>query len=194
MITSQSIQKIAPALLAAQKAIVSAVKDAKNPYFKSAYADLTTVIEAVKGPLNAAGITFLQAIGWDNDRPVVETLLLHESGEFMSTTTPVFTVKEKDPQAFGSGVSYTKRYALQALLGVPTEDDDGESTIDRKKNGPAMPTKPEINLTGLKSESGLAYLRKFTDAATALAEIGNTKTMTAEAVTFIKSVFAEPPK
>ena len=123
---SENITNLAAALLKAQKEMGAALKDAKNPYFKSTYADLKAVIEAIKDPLNNSGITFLQAVnGGGEGTPVIETMLLHESGQFLCTKTPVFCSKPNDPQAFGSGVTYSKRYALQAFMGLPTEDDDG---------------------------------------------------------------------
>lgn len=128
---SDSITKLAPALLKAQQSISFAVKDATNPYFKSKYADLTGVIAAVKDPLNENGITFIQAVNV-GATPVVETVLLHESGEWMSSITPVYCGKPNDPQALGSGITYAKRYGLQAMLGLPTEDDDGEAAMSRK--------------------------------------------------------------
>tara|TARA_Y100000310_G_scaffold281426_1_gene301888 strand:+ start:710 stop:1390 length:681 start_codon:yes stop_codon:yes gene_type:complete len=130
---SESIKAIAPALLAAQKAIKKVSKTADNPYFKSKYADLVAVIDATKKPLNDNDIVFLQAVGGNGDGPYVETVLLHTSGEWVSTQTPIYCKKPDDPQAFGSGVTYSKRYALQALLGLPSEDDDGEAAVARDK-------------------------------------------------------------
>jgi len=135
---SDQISNLAASLLKAQKAIGVALKNAKNPYYKSKYADLKTVIDAVKEPLNANGITFLQAVDMNSEGiGVVDTILLHESGQFMSARTPIYCLKENDPQALGKGISYSKRYALQALLGLPTEDDDAEAAIGQgqKKNG-----------------------------------------------------------
>lgn len=129
MKTSDNIQDIAKALVAAQKEIASAKKTATNPFFKSKYADLGEVIDAIKGPLNAHGIAFLQLCDNGNG-DTVTTVLLHESGQFIATETKVHA-KADDPQAFGSGVTYAKRYALQAALGLPTEDDDGNAAAGR---------------------------------------------------------------
>lgn len=138
---SESIGEIAKALLATQKIIGAAAKKSKNPFFKSAYADLSEVIDTVKEPLNANGITFLQIIDEGEHGAVVETTLLHESGEYISGRTPVFVVTKRDksgnielhdPQALGSGITYSKRYGLQAICGLPTEDDDGEKAMSRK--------------------------------------------------------------
>ena len=132
---SENITNLAAALLKAQKEMGAALKDAENPYFKSNYANLKAVIDAIKEPLNANGITFLQGVnGCGDGNPVVETILLHESGQYLCTRTPVFCAKPNNPQAFGSGVTYSKRYALQAFLGLPTEDDDGNAGADKKKD------------------------------------------------------------
>lgn len=127
---SETITKLAVSLIKAQKAIMPATKDATNPHYRSKYADLTAIIDAVKGPLNDNGIAFLQVV---NATPAVETILLHESGEWMSSVTPVYCGKPNDPQALGSGITYAKRYGLQAMLGLPTEDDDGEAAMPRNK-------------------------------------------------------------
>lgn len=130
---SDTISKLATALVKAQHAMGSARKESIHPVFKK-YADLTEVIETVKKPLNDNGITFLQIVELDEQgRQVVETTLLHESGEFLSGRTLVVTAKQNDPQALGSAITYAKRYGLQAICGLPTEDDDGELAMGRSK-------------------------------------------------------------
>lgn len=121
MQTSQTIQTITPAFLKAQKKIQSVIKDNSNPYFKSKYADLTAVIEACKEPLNMNGIAILQPIVG----MTVETILIHESGEWFSSSTPVVCKEENNPQALGSAITYAKRYGLQSMVLLPAEDDDG---------------------------------------------------------------------
>ncbi len=187
MKTSDSIKTIAPALLAAQKAIGAAVKGQENPFFKSKYADLGAVIVAVKGPLNDNGITFLQGVGNGDDKPHVETMLLHESGEFITTQTPVFCKEPNNPQALGSGITYSKRYSLQAMLGLPTEDDDGnagaagpEKTLDKKEDADAL---------RLKSDMGAKYLGGFKSAEAAITEIGQTKNVTPKVKKVIEDFF-----
>jgi hypothetical protein len=144
MITkSEKITEISSALLEAQRAIDHAIKNAVNPFFKCSYADLTEIIRVVKEPLNANNITFLQAVGFDGALPTVETILLHKNGEYISTITPVYCAKEKDPQAFGSALTYSKRYALMAILGLPTADDDGEAGKGEDKVEPVKPTKQQ---------------------------------------------------
>ena len=124
---SDSIANISAALNAAQKELGSVKKGALNPHFKSNYADLTAVIDAVKETLNKHGITILQP-HTDN---CVETVLLHTSGEYLSSLTPIILAKENNPQALGSAISYARRYGLQSLVCLPAEDDDGEAAMDR---------------------------------------------------------------
>ena len=139
MQTSEKIDAIAPALLKAQKAINTAHKNAANPFFKSNYADLSECIAAVKGPMNENGISIVQAVSIRADATVVETTLLHESGQWIGSSTPVICAKPNDPQAMGSGISYAKRYGVQAICFLPTEDDDGEKAMDRQSKPPAKP-------------------------------------------------------
>lgn len=128
---SETIGKLAAALVKAQLKIGSAKKDSANPFFKSKYADLGAVVEALKDPLNEAGISYLQIVGRDELGTFVETTLIHESGEFISGLTPVMVAKANDPQALGSAITYARRYGLQAMLGIPAEDDDGEKAMGR---------------------------------------------------------------
>jgi hypothetical protein len=151
---SENITNLASALLKAQIEIGVALKNEKNPYFKSAYADLKSVIDSVKEPLNKNGLAFLQAVDSLDGNPVIDTILLHESGQYLSTRTPVFCAKPNDPQAFGSGVTYSKRYALQALLGLPTADDDAEAAMAR--NGKPE-VQPKIKSKDLIEEAFMAY-------------------------------------
>lgn len=139
---SESIVKLAAAMLQAQQSITHAVKSGKNPRFNSAYADLGDVIGAIKEPLNAAGLAFMQAVGVVDGNPVVETMLVHTSGEWISTIAPVYCARPNDPQAFGSGVTYTKRYSLQSIVGLPTEDDDANNAMPNSKTEPKAQAKP----------------------------------------------------
>lgn len=130
MTTSNTLIKIAPALLNAQKKIGSAKKDAKNPFFKSNYADLGSVMEACKDALNENGITVLQPVGTDEQGFVyVETILLHESGEFISDKMRIEMKEQNNPQAQGSAITYARRYSLQSLVFIPAEDDDGNKAV-----------------------------------------------------------------
>lgn len=127
MKTSDSIKAIAPALLKAQKAVTFAAKDAKNPHFKSSYASLPSVIDAVKGALNDSGIVFIQSTSpSDSGMLNLTTRLLHETGEWIEDTATV-PLPKSDPQGYGSAVTYARRYSLAAMLGLYQDDDDGEA-------------------------------------------------------------------
>lgn len=128
---SDKINQLAAALVKAQADMGYAKKDSNNPFFKSKYADLTEIISVIKEPLIKHGISFLQLLNQDNGMMVVDTMLLHESGEYIISRTPVIIAKERDPQSAGSAITYARRYGLQAMLGIPATDDDAESAMIR---------------------------------------------------------------
>ena len=128
---SESITKLAEALVAAQKKIGAATKEKTNPFFHSTYADLGAVMEACKDALNENGIVVLQPVGTDEQGVYVETVLLHESGEFISDKMRIAVKAPNDPQAQGSAITYARRYALQSMVFIPAEDDDAERAMDR---------------------------------------------------------------
>lgn len=132
MNSSTTISKIAAALLAAQKEMGNAKKEAANPFFKSKFADLNSVREAVTPSLHANGISILQLGAAQDGKSFIQTTLLHESGEFISSMTEVVCAKQNDPQALGSAISYARRYGLSAMLSVGAEDNDAEGAMDRK--------------------------------------------------------------
>jgi hypothetical protein len=140
MTTSPTIQKIMPALLLAQQAMGSAKKDAKNPFFRSNYADLGSVMEVCKDALNKHGITVLQPV----QDSFVETLLIHSSGEFMTSFTRIVCKEQNNPQAYGSAITYARRYGLQSMLFIPAEDDDGNSAT-RRVEPRVVPVKDELD-------------------------------------------------
>lgn len=132
MNTSTSIVEIAKALNKAQSKMGGAVKGASNPYFKSKYADLNSVIEACKEHLNAEGISVIQPVASDENGDYVETILIHTSGEHISSRMRIKVQKENDMQAYGSAISYARRYGLQSMVFIPSsEDDDGEKSLNR---------------------------------------------------------------
>lgn len=136
MIKSDSLKALAPALVAAQKKMGAALKDSKNPFFKSKYADLNAVIDATVPVFNEEGIAVLQTPQIVDGKPVIQTLLIHESGEYLGSNTEVVAAKQNDPQAAGSAISYARRYGLQATTTCKAEDDDGEGAMGRKESTP----------------------------------------------------------
>lgn len=134
MITSPNIIKIATALLLAQKEISGAKKGATNPFFKMKYSDLGSVMEACKDAFNNHGISVLQPVITNENGTFVETVLLHESGEFISSSIRVSCKNPDNPQEMGSAITYAKRYSLQAIAFIPSEDDDGEKATQPFRN------------------------------------------------------------
>jgi len=142
---SLEIGKLAEALSKAQMLIKGAKEDCKNPYFKSDYADLTSVWKACRAALTENGIAICQTMDTEQERIVLVTTLLHASGQWIKSKLPVILTKN-DPQTLGSSLTYTRRYALAAIAGVCPmgEDDDGEEAMrdsreksikDNKQNG-----------------------------------------------------------
>jgi hypothetical protein len=120
--------KVAAALMLVQQAIGGIAKDETNPHFGNDFASLGAVLDAVKPVLNAHGfvVTQFPVVPPFEDTLAIETCLIHSSGE-MICGTAVVPLPKSDPQGFGSAVTYARRYALLAALGLKTVDDDGEA-------------------------------------------------------------------
>jgi ERF superfamily len=176
--TSTNLTKISAALLKAQKTMTSAKKDASNPFFKSRYADLNSVIEACKDALNDNEITILQPHVHEAGANFVETTLLHSSGEYISSQTLIQVAKQNDPQALGSAISYARRYGLQSLVSLPAEDDDGEAAMSRTKAAPvsAWPQAQTITITTQGPTAQTAGLAAVMQNKAATVEVGTAKT------------------
>ena len=134
--TSEAVNEIATALAKAQGAMDNASKDRSNPAFKSKYADLASVRDATSGPLSANGIAVLQAAATTADGVVVETRLIHTSGQWLACTVGA-TPKAYDPQSIGSAITYLRRYGLMSMAGIAPEDDDGNAASGRHDGPPA---------------------------------------------------------
>ncbi|MBX3380939.1 MAG: ERF family protein [Phycisphaeraceae bacterium] len=135
---SEHINELAAALCKAQATIKCALKSSENPFFKSKYADLSAVWEACRESLTKNGLSISQHTGSDGTLVTVETALLHSSGQWIASTLTMRPTKS-DPQAFGSTITYARRYALAAIVGVVNEDDDGNAG----SSGHAAPTRVE---------------------------------------------------
>lgn len=131
MHSSPTIALIAAALVKAQKEMGNAKKDATNPFFKKNYADLNSVREAVLPVLNIHGISVIQPPCIVDGKNYVETVMLHESGEFISSLTEIITDKPNDAQRHGSGLSYARRYALASIANIGAEDDDANKAVGK---------------------------------------------------------------
>lgn len=136
MKTSESLANIAPALVKATSQLRALQKDSVNPHFKSRFVSLDAIMHEVRPTLAAHGLTVLQGAGTPHTDETgrvtaltVETTVLHQSGEWMSSSV-VMPLGKVDPQGAGAAVSYGRRYGIAALLAiVADEDDDGNSAM-----------------------------------------------------------------
>lgn len=126
------MKQIAAALVKAQRAFGPALKTSLNPHLKAKYADLSEVIGAVIDGLNANGIFLMQSTHEREDGVVVETVFVHESGEFLSAGKLHVPASKQDAQGFGSALTYARRYSLMAACGVAPEDDDANAASKPK--------------------------------------------------------------
>jgi hypothetical protein len=147
---SDSIQKLAKALCEFQGRIGKIKKDSSNPFFKSKYASLSTILSTIQEPLTESGLSFVQFPAGQHG---LTTLLMHESGEYLSESY-VMTPVKNDPQGLGSSITYQRRYALGAVLGLNIDDDDdanAASTQPAKKAENSKKKSEEIDAAVAKA-------------------------------------------
>jgi len=139
---SESIGQLATALAIAQGALKPAAFNRVNPHFKSRYADLTSVIDASRKALAENGLSIAQFPSADGSKVSVRTVLAHKSGEWISDVLTL-TASKPDPQGVGSAITYAKRYAWAAILGISADEDDdaNEASAPNKSQRPV----PEQN-------------------------------------------------
>jgi hypothetical protein len=142
--TSPSIANITKAVSAVQAVLTPALKDSSNPFFKSKYADLGSVWEAIRKPLSDNGLAIFQLPGGNGELLTLTTILSHVSGEFITGTLTMRPAKN-DPQGIGSCISYARRYALSAIIGGYAADDDGNTASNKSYQtfSPAVDNKPK---------------------------------------------------
>lgn len=119
--------KIATAFVKAQQAFGPALKSSTNPHFRSRYADLSACVEAVIDALNQHGIALMQQTSECADGVIVETVLIHDSGETIHSGKLHVPATKHDAQGYGSALTYARRYSLMAACGIAPEDDDGNA-------------------------------------------------------------------
>lgn len=132
---------VAAAFVQAQRNFAPALKKADNPYFGSKYADLAVCIEAVIDALHDNGIALIQHTDQSDKGVIVSTVFLHESGERMETGSIFVPAAQNSPQAFGSALTYARRYSLMTACGIAPEDDDGNAA---SKVQPPKILKPDV--------------------------------------------------
>lgn len=121
---SEKIDLLAGALTAFQNEIKDPARDADNPFFKSKYVTLDDLLRQVRPVLAKNGLSFIQVPGGDGKSITIKTILLHVSGQWIETEPFSMIAAKTDPQGAGSAVTYGRRYALSAVLGVAWDDDD----------------------------------------------------------------------
>jgi len=153
------MNKIAAALVKAQREFGPALKDKNNPAFRSKYADLGACIEAVIDALNSNGIALIQKQHPHDGGVTVETIFLHESGETFSAGLLSVPAAKQDPQGYGSALTYCRRYSLMAACGIAPEDDDG--------NAASKPRQAAVPTPAAKSAANTAQTADLSPRATA---------------------------
>jgi hypothetical protein len=137
---SESIKGLATALCAFQGEVKNPPKSADNPFYKSKYTTLDVLIDTAKPLLQKNGLSYLQSSSGDGERISVTTLLMHNSGEWIESDPLVLRADKATAQGAGSAVTYARRYALAAVLGLASDEDDDGNGAEPKK---AEPKKPE---------------------------------------------------
>lgn len=145
---SESIKELAKALLNFQAKGLKVGKEAENPFFKSKYASLANILDKISAPLSESGLSFTQM----PDGKSLTTILMHESGEWIEATYEMPIGKPNDPQAVGSAITYARRYALGAILGLNIDDDDDGNKASEK------PAKPVLSLEHPNYNEVVKYL------------------------------------
>jgi len=152
---SEKINELACALCHAQGMMESAVKDSTNPFFKSKYADLTSVWAVAKGPLHSNGLAVAQQFIYEGATTILVTTLTHSSGQWMRSFLPIIVTKD-DVQGMGAGITYMRRYALTSMLGITQDDDDAESAVIHK-----ISEKQYVELDGILRQCSQDVQNKF---------------------------------
>jgi ERF superfamily len=138
---SESIKELATALSKVQGQLTFAKKDSANPFFKSTYADLESVWDSCREALAKNGLAVIQMPGnFFEGRMWLITRLVHSSGEWIEQEMSV-PVTKPDAQGAGSALTYMRRYALAAFVGIVQADDDGNAAVQPKapiQNKPAL--------------------------------------------------------
>ena len=145
---SEEINELATALSKAQGAYKTVVKTGKNPLFKSAYSTFDDMMTAVRQALTDNGLAFSQMLDHINGTPALTSMLMHESGQWSKSTVSLPIIEGNRGtnaiQAFGSVVTYMKRYAGGAMLGVGGDIDSIDTIAANHANQLICPCLPRL--------------------------------------------------
>ena len=161
MLKSESIAALAKAIALSQLHVENALKSSTNPHFKSKYADLAEILNTVRPVFSANGIAIVQTPTFESGVASVETMLCHESGEFISSVCSS-PVSKQDAQGIGSAITYLRRYSLAAMCGIAQEDDDGHQAV---APAPHQRQAPSRKLSNAEREMGVADMKGAPDEA-----------------------------
>lgn len=125
---------LAAALAKAQGEISNATFNKTNPHFKSKYADLASIRDAVTPALSKHGLSVTQLTDFTGERFVLRTRLMHSAGEYVESSYPLPLAADK-PQVMGSAISYARRYSLAAIIGIASEEDDDAEGAEGRTSG-----------------------------------------------------------
>jgi len=132
---SDSIKEIAMAMCKVQATMEVASKSKENPFFNSKYADLSEVLRCIKGVLPSEGLSFMQMPSFESGVVSVETIVMHTSGEWISSIS-ASPIAKSNPQGVGDAITYLRRYSLAAIFGLAQKDDDGNSNSEQSSSKP----------------------------------------------------------
>ena len=166
MNSSATVKELATALAIVQGQLTFAKKDSKNPFFKSNYADLESVWDACRDLLSANGLAIMQFPGdYVDGNMTLTTVMTHSSGEWVAQNMSL-PVSKPDAQGAGSAITYMRRYALAAIVGVVQADDDGNSASEKAEKPVAATAQQIASINALieqtQSDEGKlpAYFKK----------------------------------
>lgn len=145
---SETLTEFSKAFAKTQQEMKQPLKDANNPFFKSKYVPLENVVEAITESASKNGLSFTQFPSSDEAGNVtVGTLVMHSSGEWIEYDPIKMKPVKNDPQSIGSAITYAKRYALSAIFGITSDqDDDGNEATQTKKQQPKKVNDPVISV------------------------------------------------
>lgn len=173
---SESITSLAKALAQFQGEIKNPNNTADNPFFKSKYAPLSDILNLVRPILSKHGLSIVQAPTGDGEHIIIYTTLLHSSGEFMEFPPLTLRTDKATAQGAGSAITYGRRYAISAILGISSEDDDDGNHAEVKQD-----TKKKTEPKAESKDDEKLYNQMF--------ELVKVKKMQEQVIDFIRSNF-----
>jgi hypothetical protein len=164
MKSSDSIAKLSTALSAFQAVVENPPNTAENPFFKSHYAPLNDILKRYRPELAKQGLSIIQSASGDGETVAISTRLMHNSGEWIETEPLVLRPDKLTPQGAGSAITYGRRYAISAVLGISSEDDDDGNIAEAKEKGAAKkPAKPKGTREKLLAKVWITAKEAFAD-------------------------------